>query len=194
MKLIKALLLIVSYINFSAIGHAVTIDPLAADTLYVTVNGAIVTSAPGRFDRTGETFFNVVFDNVGTTTGVGSSFDIDFSTMTGEILAVDSYLYKDDITNSNAGFFNESIDILVASASGLSESFSTLVDGSQAYFLKLVGIADANYEVNISAVSTVPVPAAGILFASVLLGAGLYGRRKKKSTANMMVGAFTRAS
>lgn len=194
MNVIKAIFFIVSYISFSAMGYAVTIDPTAADTLYVSVDGATVTSDPGRFDTSGETFFNVVFDNVGITTGVGSSFDIDFSTMTGEIIAVDAYLYKDDITNTGAGFFDESIDTLVASASGLSASFSALIDGSQAYFLKLVGIVDANYEVNINAVSTVPVPAAGILFASALLGAGLYGRRKKKSSANLMVGAFTRAS
>ena len=43
-------------------------------------------------------------------------------------------------------------------------------------------------------VSTVPVPAAGILFASALFGAGVFGRRKKKSTKTSMVGAFTRAS
>ena len=43
--------------------------------------------------------------------------------------------------------------------------------------------------------SEVSVPAAGILFASALFGAGIFGRRKKKSTSsNVMVGAFTRAS
>lgn len=45
-----------------------------------------------------------------------------------------------------------------------------------------------------SYVSAVPVPAAGILFASALLGAGALGRRKKKSANTLMVGAFTRAS
>jgi len=41
--------------------------------------------------------------------------------------------------------------------------------------------------------STVPVPAAGILFASALFGAGFIGRRKKKAKTAMM-GAFARAS
>jgi len=42
--------------------------------------------------------------------------------------------------------------------------------------------------------STVPVPAAGILFASALLGAGVFGRRKKKAAKSEMVGAFARVS
>lgn len=192
---IKALLIITSFIAFMPISHAVSIDPAASDTLYVTVDGPVVTSDPARFDSTGETFFNVIFDGVGTATTVGSSFDIDFSTLTAELLPVEVYLYKDDITDvSGTGIFEDTLDSLVASASGLSASFSALIDGSQAYFLKLVGIADANYEVNIQAVSTVPIPAAGILFASALLGAGAFGRRKKKPSATVMVGAFARAS
>ena len=43
-------------------------------------------------------------------------------------------------------------------------------------------------------ISTVPVPAAGILFASALFGAGALSRRKKKTAKTSMVGAFTRAS
>ena len=42
-------------------------------------------------------------------------------------------------------------------------------------------------------VTAVPVPAAGILFASALFGAGAFGRRKKKAKASV-VGAFARAS
>ena len=195
MNKIKALL-IAGMIGFTMIAHAVTVDPSAADTLYVSIDGAVVQTDPARFDTTGETFFNVIFDNVGTTSAVGSSFDINFATLSAEILPVEAYLYKDDTSGSvgTIGKFDESLDLLVASATGLSASFSAIIDGSQAYFLKLVGISNAIYDVKIGAVSTVPVPAAGILFASALFGVGVFGRRKKKSSATLMVGAFARAS
>jgi len=59
------------------------------------------------------------------------------------------------------------------------------------YYLKLSGDAGEAYAVNVSAV---PVPAAGILFASALFGAGALARRKKKATQSNMIGAFTRAA
>lgn len=43
-------------------------------------------------------------------------------------------------------------------------------------------------------VFAMPVAAVGILFATVLLVAGAFGRPKKKSKNSLMVGAFTRAS
>jgi hypothetical protein len=45
-----------------------------------------------------------------------------------------------------------------------------------------------------SYVNVVPVPAAGILFASALFGLGVIGRRKKKLTKTTMVSVFTRTS
>ena len=59
------------------------------------------------------------------------------------------------------------------------------------YILKLTGTLGTSYTMDVAAV---PVPAAGILFASALLGAGAFGRRKKKSAKTSMVGAFARAS
>ena len=194
MNIIKALIVTISFISFTPLSHAVAVDPSASDLLYVTVDGPVVSTSPGRFDSTGETFFNVVFDTVGQATAVGSSFDINFKTLTADLLPVTAYLYKDDTTDvAGTGTFDATLDLLVATASGINASFSTLIDGSQAYFLKLVGIADANYEVNIQAVSAVPVPAAGILFATVLFGVGTLGRRKKKTNKNEIVGAFARS-
>ena len=77
-----------------------------------------------------------------------------------------------------------------------SEFMASLLDGTYRIGAKLQSIGDAN-DANDSStymVSTVPIPAAGILFASVLLGLGVFGRRKKKSANTLMVGAFTRAS
>lgn len=59
--------------------------------------------------------------------------------------------------------------------------------------LHIQAFADGESDSYIS-VNPVPVPAAGILFATALFATGLIGRRKKKSTTNIMVGAFTRAS
>ena len=58
------------------------------------------------------------------------------------------------------------------------------------YYLELTSGGAGTYNVHVSAV---PVPAAGILFASALFGAGIFGRRKKKAKTSV-VGAFARAS
>ncbi len=42
--------------------------------------------------------------------------------------------------------------------------------------------------------STIPIPAVGILFAALLLGAGIFGRRKKKAKTNTVVDAFARTN
>ena len=60
-------------------------------------------------------------------------------------------------------------------------------------FFNIGGGVGSQFYVNTISVSAVPVPAAGILFASALFGAGALGRRKKKAKASV-VGAFARAS
>lgn len=80
-------------------------------------------------------------------------------------------------------------------------SFNTAYEGMSGLFE--VGLASGSYKLVLSGddgmsydgdISAVPVPAAGILFASALFGAGALGRRKKKSAKTSMVGAFARAS
>ena len=61
------------------------------------------------------------------------------------------------------------------------------------YYLQVIESGDIFGSSPNIKVSTVPVPAAGILFASALFGAGALGRRKKKAKASV-VGAFARAS
>lgn len=68
---------------------------------------------------------------------------------------------------------------------------TALLSGTARIGLHVQAFADGSSD---SYVSTVPVPAAGILFATALFGIGLVGRRKKKTSTNLMVGAFTRAS
>jgi len=80
---------------------------------------------------------------------------------------------------------------LGAGFTDLMGNFSVVLAGDTTYRMLLSGSQDRSYDGEISAV---PVPAAGILFASALLGAGVFGRRKKKSAKTSMVGAFARAS
>ena len=74
-------------------------------------------------------------------------------------------------------------------ASGWSITGAEIFSGVN-YILNLTGQVATGATVDVSAV---PVPAAGILFASALFGAGALGRRKKKAKASV-VGAFARAS
>lgn len=74
-----------------------------------------------------------------------------------------------------------------------SSTLSALLNADQKYYLEVIEGANINGSSPNIKVSTVPVPAAGILFASALLGAGAFGRRKKKAQASV-VGAFARAS
>jgi len=80
-------------------------------------------------------------------------------------------------------------DSLVVSGINALSNF-TLMSGIQ-YFLQLTGPSNTGYS---GSISTVPVPAAGILFASALFGAGFLGRRKKKASKTVMMGTFARAS
>jgi len=70
-------------------------------------------------------------------------------------------------------------------------SVSALLSSDTLYFLQLTGINGTDFTGEISAV---PVPAAGILFASVLLGLGAIGRRKKKIAKTALVSVFARSA
>lgn len=72
---------------------------------------------------------------------------------------------------------------------GLNTLAAALTNGVH-YYIEFTGALGDSYNADVAAV---PVPAAGILFASALLGAGALGRRKKKAKASV-VGAFARAS
>jgi len=62
---------------------------------------------------------------------------------------------------------------------------------TEAYYIQVTAPIGTNVQGEISAV---PVPAAGILFASALFGAGFIGRRKKKAASTTMTDAFARAA
>ena len=128
----------------------------------------------GIFDATGSAYYDMSLD-AGAVAAIGKSFDI----TTGSLF---------DVTISI--FDSLAFDAASLIATGVNSLNADLIGGAD-YFLQFTGVIDTSYNVDVAAV---PVPAAGILFASALLGAGAFGRRKKKSANTSMVGAFTRAS
>ena len=108
------------------------------------------------------------------------------------------YLELVDANHSDAfgGYFDLIIDGILFSPSILLETNPVAVlglIGRTFEFVNIGGRPGDEFYINNISVSTVPVPAAGILFASALFGAGALGRRKKKAKASV-VGAFARAS
>lgn len=99
---------------------------------------------------------------------------------------IDQYNNSDLVTT-----FYENLEGTWTAFATFTESTFGLGLAAGKYQFQLSGLETTGYSGSISAV---PVPAAGILFASALLGAGAFGRRKKKSAKTSMVGAFTRAS
>ena len=93
------------------------------------------------------------------------------------------------------GTFNLSIDsgALISIALSATTDLGAYGPGNTFEFFNVGGLPGSEFYINNITVSAVPVPAAGILFASALLGAGAFGRRKKKAKASV-VGAFARAS
>ena len=141
-------------------------------------NGDSGVTLGGLFDSTGSVFYELAI-NGGAFASTGMSFDVGPPVT---LFDVTISIY-DTYANLLAGVGSA----LYSDTNNLSAALVAETD----YFLQINGVADTSYNVKVSAV---PVPAAGILFASALFGAGAYGRRKKKSSTTLMVGAFTRAS
>ena len=105
-----------------------------------------------------------------------------------------------DLRNAGHGTtFSGTFDLLIDGVTLINIALSTTPSdalglvGNTFEFINVGGGVGDEFYINNVAVSAVPVPAAGILFASALLGAGALGRRKKKAQASV-VGAFARAS
>ena len=142
---------------------------------------------------------NVIGDNV----TVGGFFDnvnagsvfYDLSIAEGSVLAIN---VPSDVTDLNGDAVTIAIYDALASVGTLGDALfvgsnslaASLTHGAQ-YFIEFTGTLGDSFNADVAAV---PVPAAGILFASALFGAGALGRRKKKAKTNAVVNAFARAS
>ena len=133
---------------------------------------------------------------------VGNIFtdaDGDFYDLTTDSGALSTIALELDVTPPDTGnvtialydsLANLALGVGSALESGTNKLVATLKAG-EAYFLQFTGEIGTSYNADVAAI---PVPAAGILFATALFGAGVAGRRKKKSKTNAVVGAFARAS
>lgn len=182
MNKIKALL-VVALLSLSSVSNATTVTAGTTVGSEGTIN--LVTNDGGT------TLFGNFGQLIGDyTDGITATVFYDLN-----VLPSDSTAISIGTSNQASGtiysiffeLFEKESGILVA----MGDSISAALMASTDYILQLTGQTGTSYTVDVAAV---PVPAAGILFASALLGAGAFGRRKKKSAQNQMVGAFTRAS
>ena len=194
------MLIMAGLLSLTSMANAFTLDPTADGTLAVTVDGPSVSDG-GFFGigdgTTASAFFNLVLDTGGFSEAAGTSIDINFPGPVVTTNPVSVFLYRDGPGAAGDGVFDVMTDVLIDSASGTAATISAFLNGTTTYFLQLVGLSESSYNVEVAASSPVPVPAAGILFASALFGAGALGRRKKKTAKTAktaMIGAFARAS
>ena len=175
-------LLIAGLLSLSSVSFASTVDyagGLTANSsgLIEVSNNTSDLNVAGQFSDTKELFYDIRmadgFDGLLTTFG-------------------SSTLANNDPFAAFADVFLYEAGILVAGGVNMN-SFTYLLATGTTYLVQLVESDLLSSSSSSLTVSSVPVPAAGILFASVLLGAGAFGRRKKKAQASV-VGAFARAS
>lgn len=191
MNKIKALFISVCLLSISSVGYASTVSMTgtsAGSTGTVTLD-----SAPANFFG-GFTGASVIYDLFSTTNSI---FSIDaVSSKAGVGLSdLEIALYSENGAAVNfqpSPLMNQ--DTFIGSDSTLFANITALLATGVHYYLQLTGLDTYSYNVTISEVSAVPVPAAGLLFASALFGAGALGRRKKKTADTSVVGAFARAS
>jgi len=123
-----------------------------------------------------------------------AAFDLDFNLLiTDNPGMVTVNLYQDsDSFFSMIGTFSAEEDPSIAS--GTNSLMASILGGEDAplYFLQF--LSEGAYTASITSPSTVPVPAAGILFASALFGAGALRRRKKKNAMTAINGDFSHTS
>ena len=150
--------------------------------------GAVNLLADGVAGQLSGDFFQ---DGDAATTTSSVFYDINMNAYDNHTFGYAQIQYDLDVSGPiDLQFYEVTGGGLVAFGAMFNTNFNLILDSSKNYMLKLTGLEGFGYSGKISAV---PVPAAGILFASALLGAGAFGRRKKKAQASV-VGAFARES
>ena len=194
MKLINKMLIAVGLLAMSSVGFASSVTASSfvgaeGDINLVGTNDTVGFS--GNFADLGDPMLHdSVYYGLTVTTDASAIsaarsvvFDSGFIPTFGDIFL--SIFVDDDGTSGfNAGTDSVLID-------GMNSLAGFILNSGTQYFLQLTGPSNTGYT---GTISTVPVPAAGILFASALFGAGFLGRRKKKATKSNMIGAFARAA
>ena len=188
--LLTAGLLSLTSVSFASL---VTIDTSTAGDIYTgtAIHGGSIVLDVNQPERFSDSFRN---DNDDLTTS-DTSLYYEFKINSGaeSVGSVFNVIETDPVKVGVVGI--EIYDDISMSALSLvlsaDNKFATsLLSNGVQYYMVLTGQENTGFTADVSAV---PVPAAGILFASALFGAGALGRRKKKAKASV-VGAFARAS
>lgn len=184
MKSIKTLLIAAGLMCISSLSHAssVTLGGGSAGSLgsiFLDGGALTFTSSSGFYDLR-----------------AASDLELDLL-ISAYSTTVQVALFKDAASTlfNPSGTF--SVDSDPMEASGTNALMASVMGGSgelvgPLYFLRFV--TEGPFTVDIAGVSTVPVPAAGILFASALFGAGALGRRKKKNATTSVNGDLSHTS
>lgn len=193
------------YTAFSATNDGITVTATGTDAggnafAYLDKGnaGLGVCSTLGTLDVNGVPTANQCDPSNDDNVTGGEAVKLDF----GRLVSLDSLELVDANHNTSfAGTFDVSIDggaLISIALSGTPSLAAIAALGPLGYgntfeFFNVIGNVGSEFYINTISVTAVPVPAAGILFASALFGAGALGRRKKKAKASV-VGAFARAS
>jgi len=131
-------------------------------TINVTIDGGVTTQA-GNIDVLGTTAngaddwaLNTIPANTNNSMTIFKFAEFPAGTITG------LELYESD------GTFVKSAAV----------TLQAILEGTKSYVLRVLGTAGSSYVVNLSSVSTVPLPAAAVLFLSALAGFGMLSRRR----------------
>jgi len=202
MKAIRNLTLAIGLMVISSTSFAVTMSTISTPT--VSGSSGLITIVPNDDPLSVFGFLSLTQPSSGLGNGIGDPVDSDGFIYDFYELVIQGSSGDTNVTAlSDVTTLTSDGNLLFSifsdsSLSAMSQIGSTTVGGITAlldlgvtYFLKLASLEERSYEVQISAV---PVPAAGILFASALFGAGFLGRRKKKATQSSVIGAFARAA
>lgn len=190
MNKIKAFFVAACLLAVSSASYASTVTAGTTSGSQGTVTLDSTPAIIGGLFTGGSVFYDLLAtsNNPVSIIGLNAQAGVGFSNL-------DVYLYSE---NGDAINFQPTplmnADTLIDSDSGLFTSITAALMTGVHYYLQLNGAAGYSYNVTISEISAVPVPAAGLLFASVLFGAGALSRRKKKAANTSVVGAFARAS
>jgi len=192
MKAIKNLIVASTLLMVSSIGFASTVSPIGST---LGSEGTISLTTDGDNASIGGFFAGELDLNIPVTHFYDLNVAGESNVMAGATSFHFSPLTFIDATLSvfQAGidgmFFGSVDDTLIATGTGSLIAFGLLA--TENYYLAITGAQGTSYNGDVSAV---PVPAAGILFASALFGAGALSRRKKKAAKSNMIGAFARAA
>jgi len=205
MNKLKTLIVALGLMSFSVIGQAALVTPGLTSGSLGTINlqgDAPITNFGDNFVSSLDIFYDIVLDvssfvSIGVSSSVQGIPFSDPKDVSIELFSSNGDMLFDMMDGPSLASDSTDPGLIAANFADSALILNLFLDATSNYFLRIIGVdPTATFDVAIVAVlppSEVPVPAAGILFASALFGAGFLGRRKKKAK-NAVMSAFARAA